>query len=240
MANEYEKIMEKQCERGFDAYSPTWSVERGNIDNCIRRVNSHTNLITANSKNASEYTNGRAQYMPSDHKKSVIQLLRHKNELLYKEKTVLHILKRIQSPIVIDKLELYCEEIQEAIRKINESLESNRNVLNSIHQNYYLTENERSQAKKNLIKTIFESIVYYLTRATHDEKAIIKQMLLDGNEVINDEDGVNTSSFNQDLVRRYMIENLALTESNKHCFYCNTKLLQGIDYCFNCYERNEE
>lgn len=246
-AGDYEKFRDRLGDVGLDEYSinsDTWSSERRQIHSGIGRL--YDSFGYGNSSAPAHRESAKINMTKSkgtDHKRVVNQLLKHKNRLLFREKLLIDIIKQIDSPILIDKMKLYLEEIKEAVCNINDAVQKVKGESKFEVNRTYLSDKERVTERRALVKTIFESLVYYLSNANHDEKSIIRQLIADCYIIMKSENLLvkldNAISINN-KVRKYLLENAEIKETQDKCFFCKNNLLSAINYCINCYERKEE
>ena len=157
------------------------------------------------------------------------------------EKAILSILNKniLQSPFVVDDLNLFLSEIRQSYQSICEVKHEILQKLNNISDVQIRAPMER-EVLKNILHLILLSMISYLKNnlTVQMDTSDFRKIVVDMATMIKSLDPPQIIQVNKQIVLAYLMENFDIEYGQKCCRNCGKPMLNEIPYCLNCYGRN--
>lgn len=145
---------------------------------------------------------------------------------------------KLQSSLMLDTVELLLAELRKSYQAICDLRQKINHQLGETIVVQFEPPLE-SDIRKNMMKMIGSSIVTYL----QDTSVILntsefRKVVYDFAEIIRCFEQEQYNQPEKKIVRYYLEKDFKMKNGRFKCANCGSLLLEDIQYCLNCYERN--
>ena len=232
----FSDVLEANRDRGYGGY----------IDPCMIMTSLETNnqrfeeyLVELNRYTESEPDDSMKERMRQAFLRRSADLEKLKAGYLIAEKAVLEINNRgkIQSDYMKDMLETLQFQLRNAYRAICQLRFEIDQKFNFQHIPDFQADQE-DNIRMDILNKIINTTLHHMKEGLFEDTSTFRKVVSDCAEVIRCMKKEDFGTSDKSVFSYYLMETLGLKAGQHKCCNCGKPLLDNIEYCLNCYERN--